>query len=230
MLDVLDLAEDDGLQLLLRGAGHFVAGLLKQLLPQLHFLVLLLAELGVDFGGDLLGLDVTVSRDAVHLSLLAVVLLDDVVGDARGLVQQEGPLDLVLPLLVPGRRRLVGHIPPVIVNVSGVAAGVSGLGLSAAEGLVEEALANHELLVVVVEVLEGAAHLLLMAGLGPGEVDALVPLLGLGAEQVLVDLLLNHLLQDLGAGLHVLFLAEELVLGGEVDLAVLDAADGPPHL
>lgn len=230
MLDVLNLPVDYGLELLLRGPWHVVPRLLEKLRPEVDLLVLLSAQLLVYAAGDLLGADVAVGLDSVHALLGAVALLDESVCGPGRLVEQEGPLDLVLALLVAGRRGLEGHVPAVVVDVAGVAAGVGGLRVGLGDFFVREALLYQKALVLIIEVLEAASDDEFRSGLDTGQRDAGVPLGGLGAEQVLVDLALHDGADGLRLRVHVHLGVEERVLHRVVHLPVLDAADRLAHV
>ncbi len=230
VLDVLYLAVDDGSELLVGGARHFVASLLEQRLPQLQLFILLHPQLFVDLLGDFFGLNIPVSLNTIGSLLLPLLLLYQPSSGPGSLVEEEGPLDLILPLLVSRGSRLDRHIPPVVVNVSRVAASVRGLRVRLCYQFIREALLYEEALVLVLQILEVASNLEVGSGMDSGQRNRRVPLRSLGSEEIPVDLALHHRLDELSLGVHVHLSVEEGVLVGVVDLSVLNAANSLAHV
>lgn len=154
MLNVLDLLVDKCSQLLFRGSWHVVACLLEKFFPLLLLLVLLLSQFLVDCHRDLHGLEMSGGLYIVYCPVFTLGVVEDVVCGAGRLIKEEGPLDLVLPLLVSWWSCLVAYVPSVIVDVSGVTATIRRLRLWLREGLIGESLLDHKLLMLVLQVLE----------------------------------------------------------------------------
>ena len=147
MLNILNLLVNECPELLIRSGWHLVPGLLEHLFPHGLLIVFLLPELIVDRNCYFLRLDVLESIDTINCSLFSVYILQNIVGCSRCLVEQEGPLNLVLPLFVSWRSCFVADIPAVVVYIASIATSISRLWLRLRIGLISKALLDHELLV-----------------------------------------------------------------------------------
>ena len=129
VLDVLELAINDGVESGFRGVRHLPASFLFELCTEVDLALFLCADLQVNSSGYFLRNDMGVRLNTVRYPSLALNVPDDAVSCPVSLIQEEGTLNLILALLVSRRSRLMRHVPAVVVDVACVAAAVSCLRL-----------------------------------------------------------------------------------------------------
>lgn len=211
MLDITNLFVNFRHQFVFRSSRVIKSRDSQQLCPELLFLIFFKPELLVDFFGNLLWPCIFIYLDAISSFLDSVGILDDSVCSSGSFVEQECPLDLVLALSVPGWSGLVGHVPAVIVNITGVTAGVSGLRVAIGKICIFKSVSNHEVLVRILEVFVKISSHVLWVVRG-WERNRCVPLASLRSQKVSVNFILNHLFNDLNFGVHVSLSIKESML------------------
>ena len=92
--------------------------------------------------------------DSVNCTYRAISIVQNMARSSGGLIEQEGSLDLILPLLVPRWRGLVAYVPTMIVNIPGITASVRRLRLGLGIRLVSKTLFDHELFVLILQLLQ----------------------------------------------------------------------------
>ena len=134
-----------GLALFSRGTWHIVTSFSKQRFPFFGFRLFLFPEFGIYSGADFLRVDIASWRDTV-LYWKAAVFCDSV-SSCLHLLGKESTFHLVASFLVTGRSLFSRYVPTMVVNISGISAGISCLRISSHNFFVCKTRSDQELLV-----------------------------------------------------------------------------------
>ena len=220
MLNVTNLFVNSSMKLVLGGSGQLEGGLGQEFLPKLLLFLLFTSEFLINFIRNFFRGGILLDLDAIDGLLDTFTVADDSLGISCGLIEEESSLDLVLPLLVPGRCGLIGHIPAMVVDVTSITTGVGCLWVAASDGLIFETVTDQEITVGRLQIFIKVTTKVLRP-VGSGQRNTVIPTAGLGAQQVLVDLILYNAFGLLHLRWHMDILIEEGMLRTIIDLTVL---------